>query len=60
MLLFTATTSSRTLALASAWVPATGVEAFPITITTTETVAIAYWVQSSTKIWITGVFRRTT
>lgn len=60
LLLFTAATSTRTLALSSEWVPDDLVEAFPISILTTETVAIAYWIQSTTKTWITGVLRRTT
>jgi hypothetical protein len=59
-ILVTASTSTRTLALSSEWLPANGTEAFPISITTTETVMITYWVQDSTHTWILGVFRRTT
>jgi hypothetical protein len=59
-ILVTASTSTRTLALSSEWLPANGTEAFPISVTTTETVMITYWVQDSTHTWILGVFRRTT
>ncbi|WP_292505014.1 hypothetical protein, partial [Mesorhizobium sp.] len=53
----TATTSSRTLALSANFVPATGVEAFPITIATTETVFLVGFVDTSTRLVITGVIR---
>lgn len=52
------TTSTRTVALGSEMFAATGVEPFPISITTSDNVTICYWSQSSTVTWITGVFRR--
>ncbi|TJV84511.1 MAG: hypothetical protein E5X23_06545 [Mesorhizobium sp.] len=53
----TATTSSRTLALSANFVPAAGVEAFPITIATTETVFLVGFVDTSTRLVVTGVIR---
>jgi hypothetical protein len=53
----TATTSSRMLALSANFVPAAGVEAFPITIATTETVFLVGFVDTSTRLVVTGVIR---
>lgn len=55
---FTATTSTRTLSLGSSYVlPSAGVESFPISIATTETVYVCGFVEDSTHLRITGVVR---
>ncbi len=59
VIVVTASSSTRTLALSSNWKPHNGIELFPISIATTAAVAISYWVESSSVIWITGVMRRT-
>lgn len=56
----TATGSTRTVALHADYKPATGVEAFPISVLTTETVYIDYWIQAANVIEITSVQRRAT
>ena len=56
---FGATTSTRTLTLGSNFKAPSGVESFPISIATTETVFVPYWVFSSTLILILGVLRTT-
>jgi hypothetical protein len=53
----TAVTSSRTLGLGANFVVATGVEAFPITIATTETVFLVGFVDTTSRIVVTGVIR---
>lgn len=53
----TATTATRTLDKGANWVIATGVEAFPISIATTETVFIVGFVDASSRIVVTGVVR---
>ena len=53
----TATTSTRTLDKGTNWVIAAGVEPFPISIATSETVYIVGFVDSSTRIVVTGVVR---
>lgn len=54
----TATGATRTLSIGGYWFPATGVESFPLSITTSETVYVAYHVESANVIWILSVFRR--
>ena len=54
----TATSSTRTLAIGGNYKPANGVESFAISVTTSETVYLAYHVESSSAIWITAVLRR--
>lgn len=55
-----ASTSTRTLtANSTAWKLANGVESSPFSITTTETVLLTYFVESSANVWITSVLRRT-
>ncbi|RAZ75847.1 hypothetical protein [Mesorhizobium atlanticum] len=53
----TATTSTRTLDKGTNYVLAAGVESFPISIATTETVFIIGFVDTSSRIVITGVIR---
>ena len=53
----TATTSSRTLSLSANFVVASGVESFPITITTSETVFLVGFVDTTSRLVITGVIR---
>jgi len=53
----TATTSARTLDKGTNFVVATGVESFPITIQTTETVFVCGFVDTSSRIVITSVIR---
>jgi hypothetical protein len=56
----TATGSTRTVALHADYKPVNGLEAFAISVATTETVHISYWIQAASVIIITGVGRRTT
>jgi len=53
----TAVTSARTLSLGANFVVATGVESFPITIQTTETVYLTGFVDTTSRLVITGVVR---
>jgi len=53
----TATTSTRTLALSANYIVAAGVEAFPISVTTAETVYIIGFVDTAGRQIITGVIR---
>ncbi|MBA1143194.1 hypothetical protein [Mesorhizobium neociceri] len=53
----TAVTSSRTLTVSANFVVATGVEAFPITVTTSETVFLVGFVDTTSRLVITGVIR---
>jgi hypothetical protein len=53
----TATTSTRTLSLGANYVVATGVEAFPISIATTETVYVCGFIEGSSVARITAVLR---
>lgn len=55
---FGATGSTRTLTLHANYKVITGVEAFPISITTTQTAIIPYFALGSSEIVITGVLRR--
>ena len=57
ILWFTAVTSTRTLTRNAAWVIATGVEAGPYSITTSERLGIAYAVSGS-DVTVTGILRR--
>lgn len=50
--------ATRTLSLGGNFKPATSVEAFPISVQTTETVYVVYHVESATAIWVLAVFRR--
>jgi hypothetical protein len=50
--------AARTIGLSSNWRPQTGVEAFPLSIATNETVRIDYIVESSSVLWINNVGRR--
>jgi hypothetical protein len=54
-----ASTSTRTLSLDTNYKVATGVESFPISISTTETVYLVGFVDTSTRFVITGVVRTT-
>lgn len=47
--------STRTLSLASNWKPNTGLS-FPVTIATSDVAILFYWVESSTRIRITGLW----
>ena len=53
----TAVTSARTLSLSANYIVATGVESFPITIQTTETVYLIGFVDTTSRVVITGVVR---
>lgn len=53
----TAVASARTLGLSANLVAATGVEGFPITIQTTETVFLVGFVDTTSRLVITGVIR---
>jgi hypothetical protein len=53
----TAVTSARTLSLGANFVVATGVESFPITVQTTETVYLTGFVDATSRLVITGVVR---
>ena len=53
----TATTSTRTLTLSANYIVAVGVEAFPISITTAETVYIVGFVDTAGRQIVTGVIR---
>jgi hypothetical protein len=53
----TATTSARTLDKGTNFVVATGVESFPISVQTTETVFVVGFVDTTSRIVITGVVR---
>lgn len=53
----TAVTSSRTLGISANYIVATGVEAFPLTIATTETVYVIGFVDTTSRLVITGVIR---
>ncbi len=59
VIVVTASSSTRTLTLGSNWKPHQAVELFPVSVPTTEALAISYWVESSSVIWITGAMRRT-
>jgi hypothetical protein len=54
-----ASTSTRTLSLDTNYKVATGVESFPISITTSETVYLIGFVDTSTRFVVTGVIRTT-
>lgn len=56
VLWFTASGSTRTLTLDAAWVRATGVEAGPYSITTSQTLGVAY-VCRGTNVVVTGIVR---
>ena len=56
ILWFTATGSTRTLTLNAAWVLATGVETGPYSITTTQTLGVAY-VCRGTNVVVTAIVR---
>lgn len=56
VLWFTATGGTRTLTLNAAWVLATGVEAGPYSITTAQTLGVAYVCRGTTAI-VTGIVR---
>lgn len=58
VLKLTAVGGTRTLTLSGNYKPATGVEPFPISIATTETVYLIYHVESAAAIWVMAVFRR--
>ncbi|WP_348632222.1 terminase family protein [Mesorhizobium sp. M1A.F.Ca.ET.072.01.1.1] len=53
----TAVTSARTLGLSANFAVATGVEGFPITIGTSETVFLVGFVDTTSRIVVTGVIR---
>lgn len=55
----TAVTSARTLSLGANFAVAAGVEGFPITIQTTETAYVMGFVDTASKLVITGVIRTT-
>nr|WP_318012061.1 terminase family protein [Mesorhizobium sp. CA7] len=57
VLKITAVTSARTVSLSANLVPAAGVESFPITIQTTETVFLAGFVDTASRLVITSVLR---
>ncbi|TPJ32016.1 hypothetical protein [Mesorhizobium sp. B2-8-3] len=57
VLKITAVTSARTVSLSANLVPAAGVESFPITIQTTETVFLAGFVDTTSRLVITSVLR---
>ena len=57
VLWFTAVTSTRTLTLNASWLLATGVEAGPYSITTSEELGVAYVVRGSSVI-VTAIIRR--
>jgi hypothetical protein len=56
----TASSSTRTLDKHADYKAANGVESFPLSILTTETVHIFYWIQAANVVVITSVARRTT
>jgi hypothetical protein len=53
----TAVTSARTVSLGANFVVASGVESFPITVQTTETVFLVGFVDTTSRLVITGVVR---
>ncbi|MBZ9868021.1 hypothetical protein LB515_21820 [Mesorhizobium sp. CA15] len=57
VLKITAVTSARTVSLSANLVPAAGVESFPIIIQTTETVFLAGFVDTASRLVITSVLR---